>query len=422
MPGAQLQKIKSFRSKEGSQWLLGFDFFPGPRRGCFSSDRNQRDFGFLEEFPVNSQAFQQAQNPLYLYLKSHFVSRRLISVSQHTPLICEWDFGEGYKWVTTWRPESQELLFCIVVPGRKDFEKALRLQPWQDLDIGPAHKNLPTHQQVDSQGLLKDTLPIQNKKHQKLLENVKSDFLKAQLWLETNQDLCKELETRPRLWADGEQSDSDKIWNEKIKNLQDEGTLPPSRSARTLSLALDKLFNERSRQTRKLEKSLQRLKLVEHGDLVPKGSKVGSQTFKNAVPTKEPSGKSKMPGLKIEIVEGCFGYLGRNRAENETLFKAAKDRDFWFHVRGYSGAHLWILRSELKLAKDAKLPSHIADRAAKVALWNSKLKNSRSGAVDFTEKRHLKKLKGEVGMVKILKSEVLFATLEEDFEKTLKWG
>jgi hypothetical protein len=409
--GAQLQKLRCLRHKMTSEWLFEFDFFPAPRKVIWVCEPSLKSWGWLEGSRPDEGCFASAQNPLFLYLRSHFVGRRLGGMSsvpgtQET----QWDFGEGYGWQIK-LIGTDILQWSMIVPGKRLFTKELKLYPssfflgeffLDQVSVPIKKKDVVTSRQVDKQV--------------RLLENIRNDLHGAKEWLTKYSSLCYELESRPWLWHQSIEVNEDQVWMTKIIELQNSGLLPKTRDASHLKSALDKLFNERSRQERKQDKAAKRLREIEvkidSGEDLP---------LKPVQRTKVSRVEKTHPGLKIEIMDGVYGYLGRNSRENEVLFKWVRDRDYWFHVRGYAGAHLWVLRSDLGLPKDGTLPKHLSERAAKIALWNSKLKNSRSGPVDITEKRHLKKLKGEAGKLKISKSEVLFVNLEEGFENTLKW-
>jgi len=404
----QLQKVKCLRHRESGDWLLDLDFYPSPRRALWVSEGDS--WGWLSGGRPDEKIFLSAQNPLSLYLKSHFIGRRLgriTGAAAHS----EWDFGEGYSWSLRLVAPGR-LEWTMQVPGKKPFVKELKL--FSAATFIQAESRPPLGEGTDG-------APAPRPRAERLLANVREDLASAKEWITRYAPLCAQLELRPWLWHTPEATHEDTVvWGLLISELQGEGLLPKNREASHLKAALDKLFNERSRQERKVTKAAERLADLESRQAAGKQIERPAPSRTRFVGGRE---KEKThPGLRVEIAGGIYAYLGRNSRENELLFKWVRDRDFWFHVRGYSGSHLWILRSEAGIARDATLPHALAERAAKVALWNSKLKNSGSGPVDFTEKRHLKKLRGEAGQLKIDQSEVLFVTLEEGFEKTLKWG
>lgn len=81
--------------------------------------------------------------------------------------------------------------------------------------------------------------------------------------------------------------------------------------------------------------------------------------------------------------------VGRTNLENDRLtFKVASPGDLWFHARGVPGAHA-ILRTT------GRTPSERAiHRAAAIAAYFSQARGSTSTAVDYTERRNVRKPKG----------------------------
>lgn len=400
----QLQKIRCLRHRDTGEWILVLDLFPNPRRSFWVLEENS--WGWMSDVDLEAQGFATAQHPLALYLKSHFAGRRLGALSLEGADTI-WDFGEGYQWRIQFEARARQLKWTIEVPSKKPFSKELTLLP-------SARFGTPSPLKAPLAAEDAPSATREERRTQRLLENIRRDMHGAREWLAHYLPLCTALESEPWLWQK-----SGHPWDAPLSELQASGLLPPVREARTLGVALDKLFNERARQERKTEKSSKRLRELE--------LRVGQGERVSRIPAPahgKPSGVRERSslGVRVEVQPGIYGYLGRNAAENERLFKAMRDRDFWFHVRGYSGGHFWLPRAGLGIGREDPLPHPLVERAAKIALWNSKLKNSQSGPVDFTEKRHLKKLKGEAGMLKILRSEVLFVSLEDSFESTLKWG
>ncbi len=124
----------------------------------------------------------------------------------------------------------------------------------------------------------------------------------------------------------------------------------------------------------------------------------------------------KKPGLWIEIKEGLWARVGRNAAENDELFKQARDRDLWFHVRAEAGAHVWIPYGQTEFK--GKAPSEeILSLGAQLAIFNSKARGSRGAHVDITNRSQLKKISGQSGKLKILRSDVRFTRLDPLFER-----
>lgn len=104
--------------------------------------------------------------------------------------------------------------------------------------------------------------------------------------------------------------------------------------------------------------------------------------------------KLKIQPLKFNI-NGFDIYVGKNNIQNDYVtFKLADKGDYWFHVKNYPGSH-----TVLKLNK--KIPTDdILYEAAKLAATHSKLKNSYTIDVDYTQAKNVKKIPGaKPGMV-----------------------
>ena len=87
--------------------------------------------------------------------------------------------------------------------------------------------------------------------------------------------------------------------------------------------------------------------------------------------------------------------MGKNNTQNEflTLKKAAKT-DLWLHARQIPGSHVVIETEGLTV------PLATIEKAAALAAWNSKGKDSGKVDVDYTLIRYVKKIpNGPPGLV-----------------------
>ncbi len=100
-------------------------------------------------------------------------------------------------------------------------------------------------------------------------------------------------------------------------------------------------------------------------------------------------------------------YVGKNAKNNEELtFGFAKPNDWWFHARGFSGSHC-----VLKADKNKMPTKDILEKAATIAAYYSKGRNARVVPVSYTQRKYLKKAKGEgVGTVIMMREEVIFVS------------
>ena len=88
-------------------------------------------------------------------------------------------------------------------------------------------------------------------------------------------------------------------------------------------------------------------------------------------------------------------YVGKNNLQNEYVtLKLARKDDLWFHVQGMPGSHV-IIKKENK-----DIPDETLEEAALLAAYYSKAKNSSNVSIDYTEKKHVKKMpSSKPGMV-----------------------
>lgn len=111
-------------------------------------------------------------------------------------------------------------------------------------------------------------------------------------------------------------------------------------------------------------------------------------------------------GFRHFIIEGKYDvYIGKDSKSNDRLtIEFARNDDLWFHARGVSGSHV-ILR---KQNKKENFPKTIIEKAASIAAYFSKAKNSKLAPVSYTEKKYVIKRKGmSPGTVQLLKEKVI---------------
>lgn len=111
---------------------------------------------------------------------------------------------------------------------------------------------------------------------------------------------------------------------------------------------------------------------------------------------------------KIALSSGSVIFVGRNNRQNDIVtFKTAQPRDLWFHTKDIPGSHV-ILRSA---GGSPSLPD--MEKAAHLAAWFSKARESANVPVDYTERRFVKKPSGaKPGFVIYEKQKTLWMTPE----------
>ena len=115
----------------------------------------------------------------------------------------------------------------------------------------------------------------------------------------------------------------------------------------------------------------------------------------------------KVPFIKFDLDSGSVVFAVKSaRSNDELTFKYARPSDYFFHTRGFEGAHI-ILRPNIPRGQR---PSKEEIRiAAGVAAYFSKAKKQKNVAVSYTQRKYLKKSKkGKVGSVILMREEVVF--------------
>jgi predicted ribosome quality control (RQC) complex YloA/Tae2 family protein len=110
---------------------------------------------------------------------------------------------------------------------------------------------------------------------------------------------------------------------------------------------------------------------------------------------------------KFPLDSGSVVFVGKNaRSNDELTFKHARPGDYFFHTRGFEGAHT-ILRPNIP---KGQRPSREEIRlAASIAAYFSKAKKQSNVPVSYTQRKYLKKnKKGRIGSVVLMREEVVF--------------
>lgn len=125
--------------------------------------------------------------------------------------------------------------------------------------------------------------------------------------------------------------------------------------------------------------------------------------------------KQKMPISKPMAFRSTAGipiYVGKNNIQNDRLTFSAGQDELWFHVKDRPGSHT-ILRST---APD----EHSILEAAMLAAYYSSAKNSENVAVDYAQRKYVKKPSGaKPGFVIYTHQTTLFITPEESLTRRL---
>ncbi len=402
--GCQLQDVAIYPFSE-HRFALYLDFYPSWGRSYWLHDNDR--LGALLNPPKPRVA--KVSQPLGLYLKAHFVGQRLDRVELDKERLNLF-FG-GLARSLTMSLDGKKLLVICRVEGRKDFSKQLRLVELSEFlsvqTASPATNKSDGASQYPPESLEKLRIKLQIA--------LERDLQEANTELQWLRPLGEELKLRKNLWQDA--AGLSPVLVEKVRHLQLAQKLPPFGPA-YLKVANEKIFHALARAERKVLMVRARLEKLARGEL-----KVGVKVLKNRRPeisnprdTKKVLGRAR-PGIWVEIADNLWARVGRSARENDELFRQARDRDLWFHVRGQSGAHVWIPRGQPGLTNQQEASEEILKLGRMLALLNSKTSSSASAEVDQSERRHLKKIPREVGKLKIVRSRVVFTRLDPEFER-----
>jgi predicted ribosome quality control (RQC) complex YloA/Tae2 family protein len=113
-------------------------------------------------------------------------------------------------------------------------------------------------------------------------------------------------------------------------------------------------------------------------------------------PASAPARGKARPVLRFERPSGARIYVGRSPRENvDVTFRIARPDDLWFHARNVPGSHVVLQPAPGEAAAAADL-----DFAANLAATHSKAKAAPRVAVDYTERKFVRKQRdGAPGLV-----------------------
>lgn len=120
--------------------------------------------------------------------------------------------------------------------------------------------------------------------------------------------------------------------------------------------------------------------------------------------------QKKSKPLHYVSSDGFDIFVGKNNYQNDELtLKIARPRDMWFHTKNIPGSHVLVIY------KGEDFPDTTLTEAAKLAAWYSKAQGSSMVAVDYTEKRNVKKPNGaKPGMVIYETNKTAYVDADED--------
>ncbi|MEO0137938.1 MAG: NFACT RNA binding domain-containing protein [candidate division WOR-3 bacterium] len=164
-------------------------------------------------------------------------------------------------------------------------------------------------------------------------------------------------------------------------------------------------FKEYKRLKKGIPKLQERIKKLQQELEALKTSTPAPKTISKQA--REEAKEKPLPFRQFILNSGSQVLVGKNAQSNmELTFKFARPDDYFFHVRGYEGAHT-LLRPVLQKGQGVKKEDII--QAAAIAAYFSKAKNQKNVPVSYTQRKYLKKSKkGKPGTVILMREEVIF--------------
>ena len=105
--------------------------------------------------------------------------------------------------------------------------------------------------------------------------------------------------------------------------------------------------------------------------------------------TRRRSKAGRAKPLAVQSAEGFTIWVGKNSRQNEVVtFKLAASSDLWFHARGVPGSHVVVRSAGKSVSQTTRL------QAAQLAAYYSAARGDSHVAVDCTERRHVRRIKG----------------------------
>jgi predicted ribosome quality control (RQC) complex YloA/Tae2 family protein len=155
------------------------------------------------------------------------------------------------------------------------------------------------------------------------------------------------------------------------------------------------------------QQELHRLKILEE-----------LSSFKNALSplaskhSRAPTAPSAISSCykEYQSVKGIKIWVGKNAKGNDRLtFQLARGRDWWLHVKGWSGSHVII-----RLKKDQDPDYETLQDAMQLALYHSKARAQGEGEICFTQCRYVSRLrKGKPGQVQVSKHQTAWVRFDQ---------
>lgn len=123
------------------------------------------------------------------------------------------------------------------------------------------------------------------------------------------------------------------------------------------------------------------------------------------------------PYLELKSSDGFLILCGRNQDENRRVtFRESKGNDVWLHVKGLPGAHVVI-----KEQRNKTVPLTTLLEAAQICLYHSKIRKGKRAEVDYTQRKHVRAIKGTLAEVTYTGNKTLYVEADpEELRKIMR--
>jgi len=199
-----------------------------------------------------------------------------------------------------------------------------------------------------------------------------------------------------------------------------DGTQAPvaARAGESAVAVAERLYRDVRSMERALESLPSRIAALERA--APSARSARGATDGSARPTSKRAARPPAPGRPFRTYRSSGGldiWVGRGAASNDVLtFREAASNDVWLHARDAAGAHV-----VLRWARDAQPPARDLEEAASLAAWHSKLRSSTLVPVDWTRRKHVRKVRGGApGLVTVQRAQTVFVRPRAELERKLR--
>ncbi len=405
----KVQILKESRVNKGIYLYLSF--FPSPRHVILSA----QGFSLVEgkEKPADFKPGKSISLPISQFLKAHFNGQRLsqdlqLDENEKAQARLTFEFSSERRLIMT-RLSPQKILVEMLVGDQKD-KNSRKFKSIFELARIPEGKS--------SSG----EASVPQKRERKAFERLISK-------LENEKNHSATLE--------GEFKILEKEWESEAWQVDRWNTLPLKQKLINFfadqfskDIALysfgeikDLFYRQKKRIHRKALLSKERFEKISGEGFeawMKERELKKNRSGKGLSSTSKSKKKSQSSAFHTIVLRDQFTLLvGRNASENDDLLRFAQSNDWWFHVHGKSGAHIWLNSRFNKIGKEGP-DLALKELCAQVALHFSKIPNEVYEEVRFTQKRYLKKVKGRPGAVLVNRAEsirVKKVAIQELFEK-----